>query len=261
MFDSRPHGRRVPAAPQVLPSLTGFAAKQRADAQPSNYFEPPNEDPYEIAAAEVDMSQNTVLLITERQSDVESWREAARTISLRPIPCDPHDIDDALLRQEAVSVIVGGASAGGAWMRAAANAELLCRLPAIIVLDGEHEHVRIEPNQIRIWGALPKALVEGWLPSMLATAARHGAQLRRMYAFVHDYRSRLEELSQHEREVLGAVCRGVPNKKTARNQGCSLRTVENRRSRVYAHFGVVSAAQLAGHVATARAYETLLDLE
>lgn len=260
MIDSRPHGRRVPTTPCASSSPGPFASAQRSNPDPPKSTaagEPVVED----AALNAEMSQNTVLLISERQSDVESWREAARAISLRAIHCAPSEITDELLRREAVSVIVGGASAGGPWMEAAAESGLLARLATIIVLDSDQEHFRVEPNRIRIWGALSRSHVESMLPAMLATAVRHGAELRRMYCFVLDYRKLLERLSADEREVLHAVCLGIPNKKTARRQQCSLRTVENRRSRVYAHFGVTSAAQLAGHAATARAYETLLDID
>ena len=55
--------------------------------------------------------------------------------------------------------------------------------------------------------------------------------------------------------MLGAVCDGKLNKQIAGEQGVSVRTVEQRRRRVFAKMGVDSAVPLADWMATVRTLE------
>ncbi|MEM1303309.1 MAG: response regulator [Planctomycetota bacterium] len=54
----------------------------------------------------------------------------------------------------------------------------------------------------------------------------------------------LEKLNSNEREVLQMVLDGVPNKQIASRVGVCVRTIESRRSRIYAATGVRSVAEL-----------------
>jgi DNA-binding NarL/FixJ family response regulator len=206
------------------------------------------------------MSQISVLLVAANEFDLSAWQCAAKSVSLRTVACPPDEVNDEQLWQEAVSVVVGGADAGRAWMRTASDSELLRRLPTIIVLDDGNDRLIPDANYVRVWGALPRSHVESCLSPMLALASRYGSEVRRMFAFIRDFRQQVGELKERERQVMQLVCQGVSNKKIASMQGCSLRTVELRRSRVYAHLGVTTAAQLASLASTARAYQTLLEL-
>lgn len=61
------------------------------------------------------------------------------------------------------------------------------------------------------------------------------------------YRSakqKLASLSESEREVLGMVVRGTPNKQIARRLNVCVRTIEARRSRIYQSAGVNTVAEL-----------------
>ena len=61
----------------------------------------------------------------------------------------------------------------------------------------------------------------------------------------HALRSRLEELTERERDVMRLVARGLPNKLIADQLAISVRTVEVHRARVFDKMEVKSAVELA----------------
>ena len=72
-----------------------------------------------------------------------------------------------------------------------------------------------------------------------------------------DYHRRLDRLSQGESHVLEAIYAGRLNKQIARDLGVSIRTVEQRRQRVFRKMSVPSAVLLASYIATARTLERI----
>lgn len=64
---------------------------------------------------------------------------------------------------------------------------------------------------------------------------------------------RLATLSEEEAEVLCSICQGRLNKQIARHLRVSVRTIEQRRRRVFKKMGVASVAPLAAQVALSRA--------
>jgi FixJ family two-component response regulator len=71
-----------------------------------------------------------------------------------------------------------------------------------------------------------------------------------------DVRDRLAELSQSEHDVLGLVVEGLPNKATAKRLDVSIRTVEDRRSRIMKKLDVHSFASLLDFAHRARDIES-----
>ena len=60
-----------------------------------------------------------------------------------------------------------------------------------------------------------------------------------------EVRSALDELTERERNVMGLVARGLPNKLIADELAISVRTVEVHRARVFDKMNVRSAVELA----------------
>lgn len=85
-------------------------------------------------------------------------------------------------------------------------------------------------------------------------AARHRAADRQ---YAERYRLDLGTLTDDERRVLEAVCDGQLNKQIAREMGVSIRTIEQRRRRVFTKMKVESVAPLAARRATALTIERL----
>lgn len=69
---------------------------------------------------------------------------------------------------------------------------------------------------------------------------------------IEDYRRRRASLTPNEARVLEAVCEGRLNKQIASELNVSVRTVEQRRRRVFDKMGVDSAVPLAAFTATVR---------
>lgn len=87
-------------------------------------------------------------------------------------------------------------------------------------------------------------------------AALHEAEQRRHeWDLVDDFHRRRDTLTAAEEDVLVAVCNGKLNKQIASELGVSIRTVEQRRRKVFSKMAVPSAIPLADRVATVRTLE------
>lgn len=93
--------------------------------------------------------------------------------------------------------------------------------------------------------------------SVLAEALMEGRRRYRDRALVSDFQRREASLSPDEHLVLQGVCEGKLNKQIARELGVSVRTVEQRRRRVFSKMDVPSAAPLAERVAIVRTIERM----
>ncbi|MEM6671080.1 MAG: LuxR C-terminal-related transcriptional regulator, partial [Pseudomonadota bacterium] len=78
---------------------------------------------------------------------------------------------------------------------------------------------------------------------------------RREWDLVSEYYRRRSTLTADEEEVLEAVVAGKLNKQIASEFRVSIRTVEQRRRRVFSKMDVPSAVPLADRVATVRTLE------
>ncbi len=80
----------------------------------------------------------------------------------------------------------------------------------------------------------------------LDQSAQELAQLRAQC----ELQQRLDSLTERERDVMGLVIAGLPNKLVADQLNISIRTVEVHRSRVFDKMGVKSAVELANALRT-----------
>ncbi len=121
--------------------------------------------------------------------------------------------------------------------------EPLC--PPIIILTG-HADV---PTAIRALrqGAiefLQKTARESELREAIQKAVAHDTESRREYAAKSQILARLALLTPAERQVLGLILAGAPNKTIATKLGVSRRTVEDRRSRLMQKLEATSLPEL-----------------
>lgn len=88
---------------------------------------------------------------------------------------------------------------------------------------------------------------ESQLASLLCRGAQLRAAIRAIKRHLANNRLAVDRLSEAQQIVLREVCDGRLNKWIAKEHGVSLRTIEQRRRRVFDVMGVTSAAPL-GHV-------------
>ena len=93
------------------------------------------------------------------------------------------------------------------------------------------------------------------IETQLDIAIKLAGDTQRKWDFIEDFQRRLDLLTSDEKEVLDDVCLGVLNKQLAKKIGVSIRTIEQRRRRVFEKMEVESAIPLAGQLAT---YNSLL---
>lgn len=105
------------------------------------------------------------------------------------------------------------------------------------------------------WDLLPPDAAKEQVVASLLRALDEAKQRRIDWDLVEDYRRREQTLSNDEHLVLEAVCAGKLNKQIASDLGVSIRTVEQRRRRVFSKMGVESAVPLADRTATVRTLE------
>lgn len=84
----------------------------------------------------------------------------------------------------------------------------------------------------------------------LGSALEESARRLRDCELVDDYSRRIATLSDNEKRVFEMICRGRLNKQIAVDLSVSVRTIEQRRRRVFDKMGVESAAPLAALWAT-----------
>ncbi|QDT67164.1 response regulator FixJ [Planctomycetes bacterium MalM25] len=137
--------------------------------------------------------------------------------------------------------------------RMVSRAETAFRRTAVIVLSDNPG--RPPSWQLIAWDVLPCASTRDSLISPL-TVARAEAQRRLAECLlVEDVRRRQAALCDNEQRVLEAICAGRLNKQIASDQGVSVRTVEQRRRRVFEKMGVESAVPLAAKMAVVESLE------
>lgn len=87
----------------------------------------------------------------------------------------------------------------------------------------------------------------------ITSAIRQATERQWKWSMIEDFQRRLEKLTPEEFVVLDAVCLGNLNKQIAKKIGVSVRTIEQRRQRVFQKMEVGSAIPLAAQLATVKA--------
>ena len=123
--------------------------------------------------------------------------------------------------------------------------EVGCDLP-IIFISG-HGDIDMAVNTLKAGAVdfLQKPVDDQRLLKTIENAVSHNLSSRRNDREIKDFRSRLEQLTQREREVIRMVAQGYSNKEVAREYGISEKTVQVHRGSAYRKLDLHNAAEIA----------------
>lgn len=177
---------------------------------------------------------------------IPHWHDAAAALQLPLLQAPTSEEADRVIGSDAPAVVVAplclfldGVSTEAAcrWLSVAA---------VVVVTDSEANAVLW--RQLA-WDALtPPPAVDiaiSTLTKAVAEANRRGNQRH----FISTFAQRLASLTTDERDVLESICKGRLNKQIASEFKVSVRTIEQRRRRVFDKMGVDSAVPLAAIMA------------
>lgn len=117
-------------------------------------------------------------------------------------------------------------------------------VPVIFITGHGDVPMAVEAMQQGAFDCLQKPFRDQELIDRIQRALEQDAQNRAALAQHDKIRSRLESLTEREREVLGLLTSGKQNKTMAAELGLSQRTVEIHRARIMEKTGAGSLAQL-----------------
>ena len=120
-----------------------------------------------------------------------------------------------------------------------------CDLP-IIFISG-HGDIDMAVNAVKngAFDFIEKPPKESRLIDTIEAAVARNKAMRRDQAEVADFKSRLEQLTQREREVIRMVAQGYSNKEVAAEFGISEKTVQVHRGSAYRKLDLHNAAEIA----------------
>lgn len=127
------------------------------------------------------------------------------------------------------------------------------RRTTLVVLTDDPEE--LDWWRMIAWQAAPTTASGDAAEAALASALAEAARRLDDALAVEDYQRRLGDLSPDESKVFVAVCAGRLNKQIANDLQVSIRTVEQRRRRVFDKMGVDSATPLSALRARAQTLE------
>lgn len=119
-----------------------------------------------------------------------------------------------------------------------------CLLPVIVLTAYATTHMTVSAMQAGAVTMLDKPYSEDELWDAISKSLVQNSQLRETTIRRTELRSRFEQLTPKEREVLKLVVHGYPNKVIAKQLEVSIRTVENRRRVIYAKMGATTVVEL-----------------
>ena len=117
-------------------------------------------------------------------------------------------------------------------------------LPAIVITGHGDVQMAVEAMKNGALDFIEKPFADDVLIDSIGRAVSRAAQQHQSVAAAEQVKSRLETLSERERQVLGGVVAGQPNKTIAFNLGISPRTVEVYRAGLMAKMQAKSLADL-----------------
>jgi two-component system response regulator FixJ len=117
-------------------------------------------------------------------------------------------------------------------------------LPAIVITGHGDVQMAVEAMKNGALDFLEKPFADDVLIDSIGRAVNRAVEQHQSAAAAEQVRQRLETLSDRERQVLGGVVAGQPNKTIAFNLGISPRTVEVYRAGLMAKMQARSLAEL-----------------
>ena len=123
--------------------------------------------------------------------------------------------------------------------------EIGCDLPIVFVSG--HADIDMAVNAVKngAFDFLEKPAKESRLIDVIEAAVARNKANRRDQAEVADFKARLEQLTQREREVIRMVAQGYSNKEVAAEFGISEKTVQVHRGSAYRKLELHNAAEIA----------------
>ena len=128
-----------------------------------------------------------------------------------------------------------------------------CHLPVILITAHAETSITVQAVKTGAVTVLEKPCREFELFDAIESALAQDAKFREAAASHQDFYRKLESLSPAEKSVLDYMMEGMANKVIARRLEVSIRTVENRRQRVFEKTGTDSLAELVRLVVETRA--------
>jgi FixJ family two-component response regulator len=192
------------------------------------------------------MSEPTVFIVDDDEAVLDSIAELVNSVGLRAVTFRSAQQFRDLFDPEQPGCLVLDvrmAHMSGPKLQEALNA-IGARIP-IVFISG-HGDIPVAVATIKA-GAVDfvlKPYREQQLLDSINEALRRDAAARQASNVDQGFAERLGGLTQREREVVGHVVKGLPNKSIAKTLGISPRTVELHRSHVLNKLGIHSAAQL-----------------
>ena len=119
-----------------------------------------------------------------------------------------------------------------------------CQLPVIIITAYARTPITVRAIQNGAVTLLDKPYEDDELWQAIRKGFHIDEQRRLHNQNSLEVQNRLASLSEKEREVLDLIVKGKPNKAMASQLDVSLRTIENRRRRVFAKLAVDTVAEL-----------------
>ncbi len=123
--------------------------------------------------------------------------------------------------------------------------EVGCDLPIIFVSGHGDIDMAVNTLKAGVIDFLQKPVDDQRLLDTIENAVAKNLSERRNFAEVSDFKSRFEQLTQREREVIRMVARGYANKEVAREFGISEKTVQVHRGAAYRKLDLHNAAEIA----------------
>ncbi len=127
-------------------------------------------------------------------------------------------------------------------------------IPVIIITAHAETALTVKAVKQGAVTVLEKPCCGDELRDAIRDAISLDARTRAELAAQQEFQQRLASLSQQEQDVLAYMIDGVANKVTARRLGVSIRTVENRRQRIFEKTGAKSLAELIRLVVGSRSH-------
>ena len=123
--------------------------------------------------------------------------------------------------------------------------EIGCDLPIIFISGHGDIDMAVHTLKQGAVDFLQKPVDDQRLLTAIGNAVMNNLNHRRTEMELSTFRSRLEQLTQREREVIRMVAHGMSNKQVAENLGISEKTVQVHRGSAYRKLDLHNAAEIA----------------
>lgn len=130
--------------------------------------------------------------------------------------------------------------------------------PVVILVQGGCLPQSLWPDQVRPIKVMSHHAPASELATALETLTSRGGRLNSLVVAAHAFQQRRATLKPGERLVLKGIISGRLNKQIASDLDVSMRTVEQRRRRIYERFRVTTPAELCYWAGVADCVQALL---